>query len=117
MAQAPRDENKVPTLIGVSSADGITPVTIFVDPTTHRVLVDLAGGGSGDVVGPASATNNAIVRYDGTTGKLIQDYTSDAPVISDPGDMTLSGTLSGAESVTIDASGSLLFGACAILSF
>lgn len=31
------------------------------------------GGGTGDVVGPASATDNAIVRYDGTTGKLVQD--------------------------------------------
>lgn len=30
-------------------------------------------GGSGDVVGPASATDNAIVRFDGTTGKLVQD--------------------------------------------
>lgn len=29
--------------------------------------------GSGDVVGPASATDNAIARYDGTTGKLIQN--------------------------------------------
>lgn len=28
---------------------------------------------SGDVDGPASATDNAIVRYDGTTGKLIQN--------------------------------------------
>ena len=28
--------------------------------------------GSGDVVGPASATDNAIARYDTTTGKLIQ---------------------------------------------
>jgi hypothetical protein len=31
------------------------------------------GGGSGDVVGPASATDNAIARYDTTTGKLIQN--------------------------------------------
>jgi hypothetical protein len=31
------------------------------------------GGGSGDVVGPASATDNAIARYDGTTGKLLQN--------------------------------------------
>jgi hypothetical protein len=31
------------------------------------------GDGSGDVVGPASATDNAIARYDGTTGKLIQN--------------------------------------------
>ena len=32
-----------------------------------------AGPTSGDVVGPASATDNALVRWDGTTGKLIQD--------------------------------------------
>lgn len=31
------------------------------------------GTGSGDVVGPASSTDNAIPRYDGTTGKLIQN--------------------------------------------
>jgi len=31
------------------------------------------GGGSGDVKGPASSTDNAIARYDGTTGKLLQD--------------------------------------------
>jgi hypothetical protein len=28
--------------------------------------------GTGDVVGPASATNNAFAQYDGTTGKLIK---------------------------------------------
>lgn len=28
--------------------------------------------GDGDVVGPGSATDNAIPRYDGTTGKLLQ---------------------------------------------
>jgi hypothetical protein len=32
----------------------------------------VTGAFNGDVVGPASATDNAIVRYDGTTGKLIQ---------------------------------------------
>lgn len=32
-----------------------------------------AGDGSGDVLGPASATDNAITRYDSTTGKLIQN--------------------------------------------
>lgn len=31
------------------------------------------GGGSGDVVGPSSATDNAIARFDTTTGKLIQN--------------------------------------------
>ena len=31
------------------------------------------GMGSGDVVGPSSSTNNDIVLFDGTTGKLIKD--------------------------------------------
>lgn len=32
-------------------------------------------GGGGDVVGPASSTDNAVVRFDSTTGKLIQNST------------------------------------------
>jgi hypothetical protein len=34
------------------------------------------GGGSGDVVGPASATDNQIVLFDSTTGKLIKAATT-----------------------------------------
>tara|TARA_A100001201_G_scaffold137184_1_gene126833 strand:+ start:1783 stop:4341 length:2559 start_codon:yes stop_codon:yes gene_type:complete len=32
-----------------------------------------SGGGSGDVVGPSSATANNFVAFDGTTGKLVKD--------------------------------------------
>lgn len=39
------------------------------------ILVGSGLGGAGDVVGPSSATDNALVRYDGTTGKLIQNGT------------------------------------------
>ena len=31
------------------------------------------GAGGGDVTGPASSTDNAIARFDGTTGKIIQN--------------------------------------------
>lgn len=31
------------------------------------------GGGTGDVVGPASSTNNHVALFDGTTGKLLKD--------------------------------------------
>lgn len=31
------------------------------------------GSGSGDVVGPATATDNALARFDSTTGKLLQN--------------------------------------------
>ena len=33
------------------------------------------GGGSGDVVGPAGATANALAAFNGTTGKIIKAYT------------------------------------------
>ena len=38
---AKRDDNRVPTLIGVSSIDVVSPVTIAVDPNTHAVIVEL----------------------------------------------------------------------------
>lgn len=47
MANASRDQNFVPTMLGVSSVDLSTPTTVAVNPTTHRVLVDLSGGVAG----------------------------------------------------------------------
>jgi hypothetical protein len=41
--------------------------------------------GSGDVVGPASATDNAVARFDATTGKLIQNS---VVIVSDTGVVT-----------------------------
>lgn len=47
------------------------------------------GAGSGDVVGPGASIDNAIPRFDGTTGKLIQDYpataANNAVTVSDTG--------------------------------
>lgn len=40
MPNASRDENFVTSLLGVSSSDGETPVKLWADPTTHRLLVD-----------------------------------------------------------------------------
>lgn len=37
------------------------------------------GGGLGDVVGPASATDNAVARFDSTTGKLVQNSNLTVP--------------------------------------
>ena len=45
--------------------------SLAYNSTTSKWENSLAG--SGDVVGPASATNNALVRFDGTSGKLIQN--------------------------------------------
>jgi hypothetical protein len=56
-------------ITSIASADG--SVTI----TQVGSLVNLATStmGAGDVVGPASATDNAVARYNTTTGKLIQN--------------------------------------------
>ena len=43
------------------------------DGTPAIVQIGAGGAGTGDVVGPISATDNAITRFDGTTGKLIQN--------------------------------------------
>ena len=39
MGDAKRDANYTTTLLAVSNADGTTPVTLYADPTTHRLLV------------------------------------------------------------------------------
>ena len=44
-----------------------------VSDGTDWLKVSVAGSGSGDIVGPGSATDNAITRFDGTTGKLVQN--------------------------------------------
>lgn len=43
MANASHDSNHVPTLLGVSSSDGTTPVPIYADASTHRLLVSTGG--------------------------------------------------------------------------
>lgn len=45
MANAPLDENSRQGLFAVSSVDGVTIVRLWADPVTHRLLVDIAGGG------------------------------------------------------------------------
>lgn len=43
MGDAKRDSNMVVTLLAVSNVDGLTPVTLYADPTTHRLLVSSSG--------------------------------------------------------------------------
>ncbi len=65
---------------------GATEWKVLSPDTTGKVLqtngagadpswVTVSGAGLGDVSGPASSTDNAISRYDGTTGKNIQNST------------------------------------------
>lgn len=63
---------------GVTSLNGETGVinivagaNITVTPSGQNITI--AGTATGNVVGPSSAADNAITRFDGTTGKLIQN--------------------------------------------
>ena len=53
------------------------------------ILGKSSASGSGDVVGPASATDNALARFDLATGKLLQDGTLSASDVA-AGVVTLS---------------------------
>jgi hypothetical protein len=91
-------------VVADSTSDTLTLVagsniTITTDASTDSITINSTASGSGDVVGPASATDNAIVRFDSTTGKLIQnsgitiaDGASGTLSGSNSGDVTLSGT-------------------------
>src|SRR5574341_21444 len=49
-----------------------------------------SGSGTGDVVGPASSTDNAIVRFDGATGKLVQNS---GVIVDDSNNVTVPGSV------------------------
>jgi hypothetical protein len=61
--------------------------------TTNGTDTSWATNASGDVVGPASATDNAVARFDTTTGKLIQNSLT---TIDDTGILATSKGLIGA---------------------
>lgn len=84
MAQAGRDQNFVPTLLGVSSSDGTTPVAIYADPTTHRLLTDTAAG-SGTV------TSVSVVTANGFAGTVANATTTPAITLT----TTVTGILQG----------------------
>ena len=57
------------------------------NPITNRLdITGTSGGGGGDVNGPGSSTDNAIVRWDGVSGTLIQNSVA---ILSDAGDLLL----------------------------
>lgn len=68
---ASKDENSVPTLLAASSVDGKSTVTLYANPSTHRLLVDATAG----VVGPVSSTDGNVALWDGTTGDTLKDST------------------------------------------
>lgn len=67
--------------------------------TTGRVVELLeAGGAPGTVIGPLSATDNALVRFDGITGALVQNSTA---LLSDLGALSGLASVNGISSATL----------------
>lgn len=95
------------SILVANSADTYVALT----PAAGQSLRINAGGtaweaytpATGDVVGPASSVDNAIARYDLTTGKLIQDS---SVIISDTGDLTLGKSSTGGTERIIASDGS-----------
>ena len=65
--------------------------------STTGVITNASPSLGGDVVGPASATDNAIARFDATTGKLLQNS---VVTVGDTGAVTGVTTLAASTSVT-----------------
>lgn len=82
--QASRDQNFVPTLLGVSNVDGVTPVPIYANPTTHRLLIDSA-------VGSGTVTTVSVVTANGFAGSVANATTTPAITLS----TTITGILQG----------------------
>ncbi len=72
--------------VAIASGTGITVSGTYPNFTVTNSSPSLGG----DVVGPASATDNAITRFDLTTGKLIQNS---LVIIDDSGNVTGVNTL------------------------
>jgi len=78
---------KVPTTadidlgeIAINTYDG----KMYIKKNDGTATVIQVGAATGDVFGPASATDNALARFDGATGKLIQNS---AGILDDAGNL------------------------------
>lgn len=82
------------TIEELQSGDSLPQAVLYPDQTGHSgeflttngTTVSWSSNLSGDVSGPASSTDNALARFDGTTGKLIQNSTG---ILTDTGNLSV----------------------------
>ena len=77
--------------IGLSGANYGTSGQVLTSGGSAAAPTWTTISGTGDVVGPASSTDNAFARFDSTTGKLIQNSTG--ATLSDTGAAVFTGAL------------------------
>jgi hypothetical protein len=95
-------------LVGtVEASSGATP---FSDTDNLYFSIDVSGdkGDPGDISGPGSSTDNALVRFDGAGGSAVQNsgwILSDANALTAGGDLDMSGYDLTVDFSTIEAAG------------
>ena len=88
MANAIKDDNKIPTMLGLDSTDGVTPAIIKVTPTDHAILISNGTTGSDLGSNPAKRDNNgepvlmAVSSADGTTPVALYVDTSNGALLT-----------------------------------
>lgn len=93
-----RDKNRIPALLGTSNSDGSTPVAIYADPATQRLLVDAGTITIGAISGNKS--NNTAGPGSTNLGVLPAVANAAAPSYTEGNQVALSTDLSGAVRVT-----------------
>lgn len=68
---APIDENSTRGLIAASSVDGSTPVKLYANPTTHRLLVTAGSGGFVNTEVPTGTVDGSNVTFTFTTAPVV----------------------------------------------
>lgn len=107
----------VPTagnLVNGELAINITDGKLFYKDNAGVVqVIATKASASGDVAGPASATDDAVARFDGTTGKIIQNSSvtiTDAGVVSGATQLNVDNVrIDGNDISTTDTNGNLTF--------
>lgn len=81
MAQAARDGNYVPTMMVASNADGVTPIRVKVNPSTHAIENSDGTTGSDQGDRRAARDQNYVPVFMGVSSA---DGVTPIPIYGDP---------------------------------
>lgn len=84
MANAPRDDNRVTSLLGVSNVNGQTPVVVWANPTTHAILTETTSSNNDgrtllNASGVCSSSGNNTLIAAGTNKLKVYAFTISTP--------------------------------------
>ncbi len=95
-----------PAPLNLTATSPVTVTPSGVGNTARVIACPTCGTGSGDVVGPGSATTTDLASFDGATGKLLQDSgIASANVVTATATLTSGNVVTGAGSKAAQDSG------------